>query len=81
MRRLFPLLQLDMPDWWTATAEGYFARVNKEVILAALSEGAGAEAARQIKGVSKSELAPHGRLTARWGSLSRRLPRGVNRYR
>jgi ParB family chromosome partitioning protein len=50
-------LALDMADWWAATAEGYFSRVTKETILAAIEEGAGADAAQRIKGVSKAELA------------------------
>ena len=49
-------LALDMAEWWEPTAQGYFSRVTKDAILAAIEEGAGAEAARRIKGVSKSEL-------------------------
>jgi ParB family transcriptional regulator, chromosome partitioning protein len=50
-------LQLDMADWWEPTADGYFSRITKDGILKAITEGAGAEAAARIKGVSKSELA------------------------
>ena len=50
-------LSLDMADWWQPTADGYFSRVTKEAILAAIAEGAGPEAAARIKGVSKAELA------------------------
>ncbi len=50
-------LSLDMADWWQPTADGYFLRITKESILAAITEGAGAEAAARIKGVSKQELA------------------------
>ena len=50
-------LSLDMADWWQPTAAGYFSRVTKEAILAALAEGAGEQAASRIKGVGKQELA------------------------
>jgi len=50
-------IELDMADWWTATAENYFCRVTKDTILAALAEGAGPEAAARVRGVSKGELA------------------------
>jgi ParB family chromosome partitioning protein len=50
-------LELDVADWWEATAASYFSRVTKEAILNAVAEGAGAQAAAQIKGVSKAELA------------------------
>jgi ParB family chromosome partitioning protein len=50
-------LSLDMAQWWQPSADGYFLRVTKDSILAAISEGAGAEAAARIKGVSKQELA------------------------
>jgi ParB family chromosome partitioning protein len=62
-------LKLDMADWWEATAAGYFQRVTKQAILAAIAEGAGAEAARRVKGVSKGELARVGErdlLGRRW---------------
>jgi len=54
---LVQALSLDMSDWWEPTAAGYFSRVTKDTILAAIEEGAGAEAAKHIKDVSKSELA------------------------
>ena len=50
-------LSLDMAQWWQPTADGYFLRVTKESILTAITEGAGADAAARIKGVSKQELA------------------------
>lgn len=48
-------LSLDMADWWEPTAAGYFSRVTKETILAAMAEGE--QAALRIKGVGKQELA------------------------
>jgi ParB family chromosome partitioning protein len=50
-------LSLDMADWWEPTADGYFSRVTKDSILAAIAEGAGHDAAARVKGVSKQELA------------------------
>ncbi len=35
---LHTALGLDMADYWTATAEGYFSRVSKPQIIAAMSE-------------------------------------------
>lgn len=55
--RVAEALSLDMAQWWQPTALGYFSRVTKETILAALAEGAGPEAAARVKGVSKQELA------------------------
>jgi len=76
MDALADALSLDMSDWWTPTAEGYFSRVTKESILAAIEEGAGAEAARRIKGVSKGELA---RVAERELQGKRWLPKPLRR--
>ena len=57
MDGLVRALSLDMAQWWEPTAAGYFSRVTKDTILAAIEEGAGADAAKRIKGVSKAELA------------------------
>jgi len=54
---LCALLGLDMADWWEAGRATYFARVSKDVIVGAITEAAGAEAAARYKGVSKGELA------------------------
>jgi ParB family chromosome partitioning protein len=54
---LCALLGLDMSDWWEAGCATYFARVTKDVIVGAITEGTGAEAAAKYKGVSKGELA------------------------
>ncbi|MDZ4790810.1 MAG: hypothetical protein SGJ17_06295 [Hyphomicrobiales bacterium] len=50
-------LGLDMTVYWTATAEGYFARVSKAQIVAAVREGVSEEAARRIEGLKKVEMA------------------------
>ncbi len=42
-------MSLDMAQWWEATAAGYFSRVTKDTILAAIEGGAGSEAAACIK--------------------------------
>jgi len=41
--RLAAALGLDMADWWTPTAEGYFGRVNKAQIVEAAREACGQE--------------------------------------
>ena len=50
-------IELDMADWWEATAGNYFSRITKDAILAAIAESSGPEAAARVKGVSKGELA------------------------
>jgi ParB family chromosome partitioning protein len=73
---LCSLLQLDMADWWTATADGYFNRVSKDAILAAVTEGAGADAAARMRGMSKAELA---RVAVRELEGKRWLPNPLRR--
>lgn len=51
------MLGLDMADWWEAGQGTYFSRVSKEVILGAVTEGSGHDAAARYKGVTKRELA------------------------
>jgi ParB family chromosome partitioning protein len=50
-------LDLNMADWWEATAESFFGRVSKPVILAAVAEVSTAQAADNIAGLKKAELA------------------------
>ncbi|CAN7653022.1 ParB N-terminal domain-containing protein [Phenylobacterium sp. LjRoot225] len=50
-------LALNMTDWWEATAESFFGRVSKPVILAAVAEVSTAQAADNIAGLKKAELA------------------------
>lgn len=48
---------LDMRRWWRPTAEAFFGRVTKDAIEAAVREGAGDNAARQIAGAKKAAMA------------------------
>lgn len=50
-------LGLNMADWWEATADSYFGRVSKPVMLAAVAEVSTAQAAENIAGLKKAELA------------------------
>lgn len=50
-------LGLNMADWWEATAESFFGRVSKPVMLAAVAEVSTAQAAENIAGLKKAELA------------------------
>ena len=50
-------LGLNMADWWVATAESFFGRVSKPVMLAAVAEVSTAQAAENIAGLKKAELA------------------------
>ena len=47
---------LDMRRWWTATAEAYVGRVPKALILDAVREGAGEEAARPLRDAKKDGM-------------------------
>lgn len=55
--QLAQALDLDMADWWEATAESFFSRVSKPAILAAVAEVSTAQAAENIAGFKKAALA------------------------
>lgn len=48
---------LDMADHWTPSAASYFSKVSKAQILEAITEGASADAAAQLAGLKKGDLA------------------------
>ncbi len=48
---------LDMRQWWTVTQDSYLGRVTKAGILAAVREGAGANAAHRIQDMKKDAMA------------------------
>jgi ParB family transcriptional regulator, chromosome partitioning protein len=50
-------LGLDMPAWFTPTAENFFGRVGRETVISALVEARGAPAKRSWQKLKKSELA------------------------
>jgi hypothetical protein len=50
-------LRLDMTHYWQRTAEGYFERVSKGLILEAVREGSGPGAAAKIDGRKKDAMA------------------------
>lgn len=55
--QLAQALDLDMADWWEATAESFFSRVSKPAILAAVAEVSTAQTAENIAGFKKAALA------------------------
>ncbi len=55
--RLATAVALDMTAHWTPTVRAYFGRVTKALILAAVREAVGNEAAEQIAGKKKPEMA------------------------
>lgn len=55
--QLAQALDLNMADWWTATAESYFGRVSKPMILSAVTDATSAQAAENLSGLKKAELA------------------------
>jgi len=48
---------LDLAQWWTPTAKGYFGRVSKALIAEAVTEGKTAQAAENIASLKKAEMA------------------------
>ncbi len=57
--RLASAVALDMAQWWQPTVSGYFGRVPKPLILAAVTEAKGAAAADNIAALKKGEMAAH----------------------
>jgi ParB family chromosome partitioning protein len=55
--QLAQALDLNMADWWEATAESFFSRVSKPAILAAVADVASAQAVENIAGFKKAALA------------------------
>lgn len=49
------LLGLDMREWWQADVESYFSWVSKPLMLAAVTEASGEEAARQVAELKKAQ--------------------------
>ncbi len=50
-------LSLDMTAYWQPTAEGYFARVPKAVVIKAVREGSCPEAAQTLSDLKKQPMA------------------------
>jgi len=55
--RLATAAGLDLAQWWIPTAKGYFSRVSKALIAEAVTEGVTAQAADNIAGLKKAEMA------------------------
>jgi ParB family transcriptional regulator, chromosome partitioning protein len=55
--RVATAARLDLAQWWTPTARGYFSRVSKTQIVEAVTEGVDAQAAANIAGLKKAEMA------------------------
>lgn len=55
--RLAAALGLDMAAWWRPTAGNFLSRLTKTEILAAVSEGVSAEAARPLASLKKDAMA------------------------
>ena len=55
--RLAAAAGLDLAQWWTPTATGYFSRVSKTLITEAVTEGVTAQAAANIASLKKAEMA------------------------
>ncbi len=55
--RLAEAVDLDMTGYWRPTVQAYLGRVTKAVILEAVREGDGEEAAERLSGMKKAEMA------------------------
>jgi ParB family transcriptional regulator, chromosome partitioning protein len=70
---------LDMRQWWTATARNYFSRVSKPSIVKAVSEAASPEATSAMRVMKKSaaaQLAEERTAGTGWLPAVLRTPRG-----
>jgi ParB family transcriptional regulator, chromosome partitioning protein len=54
--QLAKAVQLDMSDWWKATAESYLGRVKKDLILQAIADGFGETNLEELGKLKKGEL-------------------------
>jgi ParB family transcriptional regulator, chromosome partitioning protein len=50
-------LELDMANWWQASAANYFGRIKKDQILQAIQDATGAPVDERLKGLKKKDLA------------------------
>jgi ParB family chromosome partitioning protein len=55
--RVAAAASLDLAQWWTPSAKGYFSRVSKALIAEAVTEGVNAQAAANIGSLKKGEMA------------------------
>jgi ParB family transcriptional regulator, chromosome partitioning protein len=54
--QLATALKLNMADYWSATADGFFSRVSKDQMLAAVTEAAGEAVSKGMATMKKGEL-------------------------
>ena len=52
-------LNLDMADWWEATADNYLSHVSKDCILTIVAEAVSPQKAQSMNGLKKADLAQH----------------------
>jgi ParB family chromosome partitioning protein len=56
MADLAQTIGLDMSDWWQPTVHSYLGQVRKNVVIAAVSEVAGAHIAQSLDKLKKGDL-------------------------
>ena len=56
-KALAQALELDMANWWQASAANYFGRVKKDQIVEAIQEATGAPVDERLKSLKKKDLA------------------------
>jgi ParB family chromosome partitioning protein len=68
-KALAEALELDMANWWQASAANYFGRVKKDQIVEAIQEATGAPADERLRSAKKKDLAAEAEKcisTTRW---------------
>ena len=56
-KALAQALELDMANWWQASAANYFGRIKKDQILQAIQDATGAPVDERLKALKKKDLA------------------------
>ena len=70
-KALAQALELDMANWWQASAANYFGRVKKDQIVEAIQEATGAPVDERLKSAKKKDLAAEAEKCV---ASTRRLP-------
>jgi ParB family chromosome partitioning protein len=49
-------IELDMAEWWTPTAQGFFSRVTKASVLKLVEENISREASKRLSKLKKGQM-------------------------
>ena len=56
-KALAKAVELDMANWWQASADNYFGRIKKDQIVEAIQEATGGPVDDRLKALKKKDLA------------------------